>query len=138
MLFRRGSARTQWLSTEGGGGKYLWWEGVKRRRILPRTRDTPARGSDTVSAVLIARAPELPCYRTARDEAVHLYAVRFSANSLNDIKSSRGLPFLSSVLGFRFISSTLSRWPTCPKRVSKFLFSTMPVGRPFHGAVSIL
>ena len=66
MLFRRGGARIQWLLTERGESRYLWWEWVKRRRIPPQTLDTLPQGGDRVSGVRLARASGLP------NEAVHL------------------------------------------------------------------
>jgi len=54
--------------------------GEKATGFHSRTLDTPSRGSVRVSGVLLARVPELPC-TAARDKAVHIRAVRFSANS---------------------------------------------------------
>jgi len=68
--------------------------GEKTTGFHTRTLDTPTRGGDRVSGVLLARAPELP----ARDNAVRLCAVRFSANPT--ILNRLGRPFLSSVLRF--------------------------------------
>lgn len=125
MLFRRGGARTQWLSTERGESKWLWWEGVKRRRDYTPGPSTPPLEAVRVSNVLLARAPELPIHCCPRQGCASLCcAIKCQ---LNDIKSSLRRPFLSSVLRFYSMSVVLYipsavavvySGSTRPKRVS--------------------
>lgn len=80
MLFRRGGARIQWELTERREGKYLWWEGEKRRRILYRTLDTPL---EAVTGCLVSfwHVPQNCLCRTALTRLCKRSAVRFTANS---------------------------------------------------------